>query len=126
MTRDRTKKPHVSDVVEACKPTLPSPQPRLTRDDALIRIGEIKGELAILYPELVELREFLKPLEELYTSLSNEKYQLELSIHEVRVIPLRRVPKPSAEAIALQKQIDELTNEWSPEMIEKAKAEGLI
>ena len=120
------KRKHLMELAEECAPAPKKKPTELSRDNALIRIGEIKGELAILYPELVELREFLKPLEELYTSLCNEKFHLEESIHEVKVLPLRSVPKPSAKAIALQKEIDELTAGWSPEMLANAKREGLI
>jgi len=126
MTRDRNEKPHVADVAKACQPKPKAKPPELTRDQTLVRIGEINNELTMLYPEIVEIKEFLEPLEKLYVKLSNEKYRLELSIHEVKVIPLRTVRKPSARAIALQKEIDELTAGWSPEMRAQAKKKGLI
>ena len=97
----------------------------LTRDETHQAIGYIKGELRWLFTEITELKEILRPIEERYAHLANEKFRLEMSVEKVKVVGIR-VHKPDPETIALQAEIDELIKDFSPEELTTAKERGLL
>jgi len=111
-------KEHLMDLARRCQAKRREKPKRreLTRDETLIRIGEIKSDLMVLYPELKEIKAAVKAVEKLYEQLCDEKYHLELSITKVTRVSLRAVKtaKTSRKDAMRRKLLDAFINA-SPE-----------
>lgn len=124
------------EVAEACMPK-PKPVIELSRDETLVKIGEITSDIHRLRDRANLIAAQIEPLvEELDTLrltvevLQEEKLALEASIHKVTRVDIRAVrkrkAKPKTELEKLKEQIHNKILNMTPEEIANLKEKGLL
>lgn len=89
-----------------------------TREEVIAEISNIRQELNILYPQIISLREKLKPLEDLHTELALERNKLERKLVSIKRCPTY-YPKKKRVEVVNEVSVEYFLDNLSKEQIEE-------